>query len=133
MFARLRMNRFLVLGRAGMDLYADPPGTRLEATMRFSSALGGSAANIAAGIVRLGGTASLLTAVSDDAVGRYVHHELARYGIDTSHVASVGGQSRTSLAVVEKRAEDCQSVIYRNDAGKLRYAELAGLAGKTLA
>lgn len=116
---RLRLNRFLVLGRAGMDLYADPPGTRLEATMRFSSALGGSAANIAAGIVRLGGAASLLSAVSDDAVGRYVHHELARYGIDTSHVASIGGQSRTSLAVVETRAEDCQSVIYRNEAADL--------------
>lgn len=120
MFARLRLNRFLVLGRAGMDLYADPPGTRAEEAERFTSALGGSAANIAAGIVRLGGNASLVTAVSDDAVGRFVRRELTRYGIDTSHVTSLGGPCRTSLAVVETRAEDCQSVIYRNDAADLR-------------
>ena len=120
MRVHLRSNRFLVLGRAGMDLYADPPGTRTEDAQRFTSALGGSAANIAAGLVRLGGRASLVTAVSDDAVGRFVLRELARYGIDTSHVACLGGQSRTSLAVVETRAEDCQSLIYRNDAADLR-------------
>lgn len=119
-------NRFLVLGRAGLDLYADPPGTRVEEAARFTSALGGSAANIAVGIVRLGGAASLLTAVSDDAVGRYVRRELAQYGIDTSHVASIGGQSRTSLAVVETRMEDCQSVIYRNGAADLLLGEAQG-------
>lgn len=123
MVTRPGSNRFLVLGRAGMDLYADPPGTRAEEALGFTSALGGSAANIAAGIVRLGGAASLLTTVSDDAVGRYVRRELARYGIDTTHVASVGGQSRTSLAVVETRTEDCQSVIYRNDAADLQLSE----------
>ena len=113
----------MVLGRAGMDLYADPPGTRTEEAQRFTSALGGSAANIAAGIVRLGGRASLLTAVSDDAVGRFVRRELARYSIDASHVACLGGQCRTSLAVVETRAEDCQSVIYRNEVADLLLAE----------
>ena len=123
MFERLKLNRFMVLGRAGMDLYADPPGIRVEEAARFTSALGGSAANIAAGVVRLGGRTSLLTAVSDDAVGRFVLRELARYGIDTSHVACLGGQCRTSLAVVETRAENCQSVIYRNDAADLALNE----------
>jgi len=129
MFGRLRINRFLVLGRAGMDLYADPPGTRAEEAERFTSALGGSAANIAAGLVRLGSRASLITAVSDDAVGRFVRRELARYDIDATHVATAGGQCRTSLAVVETRAEDCQSVIYRNDAADLRLSaeQVAGL------
>jgi len=128
MFERLRFNRFMVLGRAGMDLYADPPGSRTEEALRFTSALGGSAANIAAGVVRLGGSASLVTAVSDDAVGRFVRRELARYGIDTSRVTRLGGQCRTSLAVVETRAEDCQSVIYRNDVADLLLTE-AHVAG----
>jgi 5-dehydro-2-deoxygluconokinase len=114
--AQLGNNRFLVLGRAGMDLYADPPGTLAEEAARFSSALGGSAANIAAGIAKLGGAASLLTTVSDDAVGRFVLRELARYGVDASHVRTVGGELRTSLAVVETRLHNCQSVIYRNAA-----------------
>ncbi len=116
MFERLQMNRFLVIGRAGMDLYADPPGTEIENATRFHSALGGSAANIAVAIAQQGGTCALLTAVSDDAVGRYTIKALRSYGVDTSHVKVVGGEARNSLAVVETRAENCQSVIYRNGA-----------------
>jgi 5-dehydro-2-deoxygluconokinase len=115
-FERLRLNSFLVMGRAGMDLYADPPGTRTENAQKFTAALGGSAANIAAGIGRLGGSASLITAVSDDSVGRYVINELKRYNIDSKNVRRVGGEARNSLAVVETRAANCQSVIYRNGA-----------------
>lgn len=114
--ASIKKNSFLVLGRAGMDFYADPPGTRVEEATRFTSALGGSSANIAAGLTRLGSTAALLGTVSDDAVGRFVLNELARYKIDATHVQAVGGEARNSLAVVETRAEDCQSVIYRNGA-----------------
>jgi 5-dehydro-2-deoxygluconokinase len=113
---RTRNNRFLIAGRAGMDLYADPPGTRVEEAAHFSSALGGSAANIAAAITRLGGHASLLTCISDDAVGRYVSAQLQQYEIDGRYVFRQGGQSRNSLAIVETRSEDCQSVIYRNGA-----------------
>ncbi len=113
---RFRRSRFLVAGRAGMDLYADPPGARIEEAAGFTSALGGSAANIAAGICRLGGQASLLTAVSDDAVGRYISAQLAAFGIDPQYVAIIQGEPRTSLAVVETRADNCQSVIYRNNA-----------------
>ncbi len=109
-------NRFLVLGRAGMDLYADPPGCEIEHATQFVAALGGSAANIAVAIVRLGGEASLVSVVSDDAVGRYTHNQLKMYGVGTSHVSVVGGEARNSLAVVETRNENCQSVIYRNGA-----------------
>jgi 5-dehydro-2-deoxygluconokinase len=116
-------NKFLILGRAGLDLYADPPGTRVEEALKFSAALGGSAANIAAGITRLGGQASLVTAVSNDAVGRYTINELKKYGIGTQHVTAVGGEARNSLAVVETRAENCQSVIYRNGAADFQISE----------
>lgn len=112
----IKGKRFLVLGRAGIDLYADPPGTKTEDAQRFTSALGGSAANIAVAIVKQGGMASLITRVSDDAVGRYVVNELKRYGVGIEHVRAVAGEARTSLAVVETRFENCQSVIYRNGA-----------------
>lgn len=121
--ARLRKNNFLVLGRAGMDLYADPPGTRTEEAHNFTSALGGSAANIAVSIVKLGGAASLITAVSDDAVGRFTLNQLRHYGINTKHVATVGGEARNSLAIVETRIENCQSVIYRNGAADFALSE----------
>ncbi|HSO48486.1 MAG TPA: 5-dehydro-2-deoxygluconokinase [Rhizobiaceae bacterium] len=114
---------FLVLGRAGLDLYADPPGTRVDVAAAFSAALGGSAANIAAGIARLGGSASLLTCISDDAVGRFTTLELQRYNVGTTHVRLARGEARTSLAVVATRNDDTQSVIYRNDAADFRLSE----------
>lgn len=99
-----------------MDFYADPPGTEIENARAFFPALGGSAANIATAITKLGGKASLVTTVSNDAVGCYVRAELERYGVGRDHVRLVEGGARTSLAVVETRAENCQSVLYRNDA-----------------
>ena len=123
MFERLKRNRFLAIGRAGLDLYADPPGTQIEDAEKFSAALGGSAANIAVALVRQGCAAALLTAVSNDAVGRYTLKALASYGIDTRFVLSVGGEARNSLAVVETRNENCQSVIYRNDAADFHITE----------
>ncbi|MFN6924615.1 MAG: 5-dehydro-2-deoxygluconokinase [Tabrizicola sp.] len=114
--ARLAGRNFLVIGRAGMDLYADPPGTRIEDATRFTTALGGSSANIAVALTRQGCRAALVTCVSDDAVGRFCLNQLDAYGIDRAHVRPVAGEARNSLAVVETRIEDCQSVIYRNNA-----------------
>jgi 5-dehydro-2-deoxygluconokinase len=116
MQARLKQHRYLVMGRAGLDLYAHPPGTVLERATMFTSALGGSAANIAVALVRQDAEAAMLTVVSADAVGRFVIHALQGYGVDAQHVRAEGGEARNSLAVVETRAENCQSVIYRNDA-----------------
>lgn len=107
---------FLVIGRAGMDLYADPPGTPIEEAHRYTACLGGSSANIAAALVRQGCPAALVTRVSDDAVGRFALAELDRYGIGRAHVRTIGGEARNSLAVVETRLQDCQAVIYRNGA-----------------
>ena len=113
---RLKGRKFLVIGRAGMDLYADPPGTRMEEASRFVAHLGGSSANIAVALVRQGCRAALLTRVSDDAVGRFCLNQLASYGVDHGLVRTEGGEARNSLAVVETRLENCQSVIYRNGA-----------------
>lgn len=114
--SRLGTGHFLVIGRAGMDLYADPPGTTIEDATRFSVSLGGSSANIAVALKRQGCGAALLTCVSDDAVGRFCLNQLDQYGIDRTHVRSAGGEARNSLAVVETRIKNCQSVIYRNGA-----------------
>lgn len=113
---RLSGRDFVIIGRAGMDFYPDPPGTRTEDAERFVTGLGGSSANIAVALTKLGSKASLVTCVSDDAIGRYALNQLDSYGVDRTHVRSVGGEARNSLAVVESRVEDHQSVIYRNGA-----------------
>ena len=107
---------FVIIGRAGMDFYADPPGTRTEEATQFVSHLGGSSANIAVGLTKQGGKASLVTCVSDDSIGRFCINQLKNYGVDPTYVRSAGGEARNSLAVVETRLHDTQSVIYRNGA-----------------
>lgn len=120
-----------------MDFYPEPPGTKIEEATQFSTGLGGSSANICVAIAKQGGAASLITCVSDDAVGRFCLNQLARYGIDATHVRSVGGEARNSLAVSESRVEDHQTVIYRNgaadfemtveDVSSLNYADYSAL------
>ncbi|SPF78841.1 5-dehydro-2-deoxygluconokinase [Aliiroseovarius pelagivivens] len=112
----IKGNRFAVFGRAGMDMFADPIGTKSEDAATFRADLGGSSANICAGLVKLGAEAALVTSVSDDAVGRFCLNRLRDYGVDTTYVRSVGGEARTSLAVYESCIEDFQNVIYRNGA-----------------
>ncbi|MEL6691397.1 MAG: PfkB family carbohydrate kinase, partial [Pseudomonadota bacterium] len=81
-----------------------------------SDDLGGSSANIAAGICKFGGEASLLTCVSDDSIGSYCLNRLKHYGVDATHVRPVAGECRNSLAVYESVVEGHRNVIYRNNA-----------------
>lgn len=116
-------SKFLVLGRAGMDFYADPPGAEAEHATQFTTALGGSSGNIAAGIARHGLSVSLLSCVSDDSIGRFVLNQLKNYGIGSEHVRVLAGESRTSLAVTETRIENTQNTLYRNNASDLLLSE----------
>ncbi len=109
----------IVIGRAGMDLYPVPDGTKTEAAAAFQSDVGGSAANIAVSLARQGGRVGLLSCLSDDPVGKYVHRTLERYGVDLSRCRTITGQYRTSLALAETRQTDCEVVIYRNGAADL--------------
>ena len=107
---------FLVIGRVGMDIWPDPPGTRTKEATDMKVGMGGSSANIAAGLVKFGCNAALVTSVSDDAVGWYCEGQLDHYGVDRTHVKRIKGEERTSLAIYETRIEEHQSVIYRNNA-----------------
>ena len=119
----IRGNRFAVFGRAGMDMFADPVGTKSEVAETFQADLGGSSANICAGIAKLGGHSALVTSVSDDAVGRFCINRLKHYGVDTQYVRKIGGEYRTSLAVYESCIEDFQNVIYRNGAADFQVTD----------
>ncbi|MFA8443088.1 PfkB family carbohydrate kinase [Yoonia sp.] len=111
----IKANNFVVVGRAGIDLFTDP-GVATEDAETVTVGLGGSSANIAAGICKLGGQASLVTRVSDDSIGSYCTQQLKRYGVGTDYVTPVGGEYRNSLAFYESRVEGHRNVIYRNGA-----------------
>lgn len=108
--------RFVVLGRVGMDLTAEPLGVAVPEATGMMVSMGGSSANIAAGLVKLGCDAALVTCVSDDGVGHYCLNQLDTYGIGRDHVRAIRGEERTSLAVVDARTLGHNTVIYRNNA-----------------
>jgi len=116
---KIKQNNFLIIGRAGVDIYPDPPGTKTENATHFVTHLGGSSANIAVALTKLGGNCKLLTSVSDDALGRLAINQLHSYNVDTSLINFKKDESRISFAVVESRIEDHQSIIYRNKASDL--------------
>ena len=119
----IRKGNFAVFGRAGMDMFADPPGTRADEAETFRADLGGSSANICAGLCKLGMRSALVTSVSDDAAGRFCTKRLKHYGVDTQYLKVLGGEYRISLAVYESCIEDFQLVIYRNNAVDFQVTE----------
>lgn len=113
--AGIAQNNFIIVGRAGIDFFTDA-GVKAEDAERVTVDLGGSSANIGAGICKLGGQAALVTRVSDDSVGSYCINRLKYYGVDPKYVTPVGGEFRNSLAFYESILDGHRNVIYRNGA-----------------
>lgn len=105
----------ICLGRAAVDLYAQQVGSRLEDVNSFAKYLGGSSGNIAYGTARLGLKSAMLTRVGDEHMGRFVREELARAGVDVSHVVT-DPERLTGLVILGIKDRDTFPLIfYRND------------------
>jgi 5-dehydro-2-deoxygluconokinase len=76
----------IAVGRAGIDLYGQQVGGRLEDMASFAKYIGGSPTNTAIGAARLGLTSGLITRVGADHIGRFISEQLEREGVDTSGV-----------------------------------------------
>lgn len=111
-----------------MDLYPLPDGTQIAHAEQFQTDIGGSAGNMAVALVKAGQKAGLLSSLSDDAVGQFVHQKMKDYGVDMRAVGIAGGTARTSLALAETKAQAPEVVIYRNGAADL-YLDEALIAG----
>ena len=105
----------ICLGRAAVDLYGDQIGGRLEDMQSFSKYLGGSSANLAAGLARLGSKSSMLTRVGNEHMGRFVREALAKEGADVSHVVT-DLKRLTALVVLGIADRDSfPHIFYRTD------------------
>ncbi len=102
-----------VLGRVGYDLYAVEPGRPLAEVEHFSRHLGGSSANIAVGLSRLGRRVAIVSAVGDDALADYLIGFLEQEKVDARRVTRVAGYG-TSLCLTEVSPPDrFPQVFYR--------------------
>jgi 5-dehydro-2-deoxygluconokinase len=122
-FSRAAELDLLCVGRAGVDLYALQKNTDLEEVQQFQKSYGGSPANIAVAVARLGGRSALLGVVADDALGRSVRNFLQRNGVEVSALRTSSDRALTSLALTEIRPEGCQVIIYRERAADLQLCE----------
>lgn len=112
----------IVLGRAGVDLYAREANTDMADISGFNMFVGGSAANIAVGISKLGGRVGFISCVAQDAFGDYVKRYMSQQNIDLTGMKSDASGSRTSVAFTEMKPKDCTVLIYRNNASDLTLA-----------
>lgn len=78
----------------------------------FTRFQGGSPANMAANMARLGNQAALVACVGDDNLGRYLVQKAAETGIDISHV-TVQNVQPTSIVVVSRTKGTPDFIAYR--------------------
>ena len=74
------------LGRLAVDLYAEQFGSKLEDARSVAKYLGGSSANLAFGVARLGLKSAMVSRVGNEQMGRYLLQTLEQEGCDTSQV-----------------------------------------------
>src|SRR5262249_26088145 len=105
-----------ILGRVGYDLYSEQPGTPLKNVRHFSRYLGGSSANIAVGLARLGMRVGIVSAIGRDPLGDFLQEFLEREGAETSHLRKIEGY-QSSLCLAEVSPPDrFPQVFYRKEA-----------------
>lgn len=104
-----------ILGRIGYDLYSEEPHVPLPQVRRFSRYLGGSSANMAVGLSRLGAQVGIVSCLGDDSLSRFLIGFLNQEKVDTSHVKTAPGYL-PSLAITEVSPPDrFPQVFYRHD------------------
>ena len=119
LISKIKKNNFLLIGRVGIDIYPDPPGAKIENAKNFVTHLGGSSANMGVELSKFGGSCSLLTRVSNDALGKLALNQLDFYKVNRDLVKLEDNESRISFAIVETTTVDHQSIIYRHKAADL--------------
>ncbi|HEV2134904.1 MAG TPA: 5-dehydro-2-deoxygluconokinase [Terracidiphilus sp.] len=106
----------VILGRIGYDLYSEEPNVPLPQVRRFSRYLGGSSANMAVGLARLGARVGIVSCLGNDSLSDFLRAFLAEEKVDTSHIQTAPG-FLPSLALTEVTPPDrFPQVFYRHDA-----------------
>ncbi len=109
-----------ILGRIGYDLYSEEPHVPLPQVRRFSRYLGGSSANMAVGLARLGASVGIIASLGTDSLSEFLIQFLRAEKVDTSRVQRAPG-FLPSLALTEVSPPDhFPQVFYRRDPADTR-------------
>ncbi len=120
-FDNTKQYDLILLGRVAVDLNPVDYYCPLNESTTFKRYLGGSPANIAVGLARLGKKCGFFARVSDDQLGKFVTDYFEKEGIDTSHIVKCENGEKIGLTFTEIKSETESSIVmYRNMAADLK-------------
>lgn len=99
------------LGRLAVDLYAQQWGSRLEDARSMAKYLGGSSANLAFGVARLGLRSAMISRVGNEQMGRFLTQTLVAEGCDVSQV-QVDPERLTALVLLGLKDRDTFPLLF---------------------
>lgn len=109
------------IGRIAIDFNPTDINKPLSESSNFNKYVGGSPANIAVGLARLGAKCGFIARVSDDQFGDYVTDYFKKDGIDTSHIFRCKNGEKIGLTFTEILSPTQSSILmYREGAADLQ-------------
>ncbi len=120
-FDKSKKYDLILVGRVAVDFNPVDYYCPLNESTTFKRYLGGSPANIAVGLARLGKKCGFFARVSDDQLGTFVTDFFENEGIDTSRIVRCKDGSKIGLTFTEIKSETESSIVmYRNEAADLK-------------
>ena len=110
-FPQGRTHDLACLGRLAVDLYAQQFGSRLEDARSMAKYLGGSSANLAFGVARLGLRSAMISRVGNEQMGRFLTETLRQEGCDVSQV-QVDPERLTALVLLGLKDRDTFPLLF---------------------
>lgn len=104
--------QILAVGELLADLIGQDITTSLLDTVTFERFQGGSPANMAANMARLGNRAAIVSCVGADNVGTFLIEEVAKAGVDTEHIVRAM-HDPTSIVLVSRTKGTPDFIAYR--------------------
>lgn len=102
----------LSVGELLVDIIGTEIHNNILDTTGFERFQGGSPANMAANMARLGMSATIVSCVGNDNLGVFLKNEVAKTGIDISHIATDETQP-TSIVIVSRTKGTPDFIAYR--------------------
>ena len=103
------------IGRIAIDFNPTDMNKPLSESSNFNKYVGGSPANIAVGLARLGAKCGFIARVSDDQFGDYVENYFKADGIDISHVFRCEHGENLGLTFTEILSPTQSSILMYRD------------------
>ena len=103
------------IGRVAIDFNPTDMNRPLSESCNFNKYVGGSPANIAVGLARLGKKVGFIGKVSDDQHGDYVVDYFKKEGIDTSNIFRAQNGEKLGLTFTEIKSPSESSILMYRD------------------